>query len=127
MQVLRDSGAPSKSISGSGSRRRDSKSLKPADEESHIRRGSTGEAFARRSSTADLHVRHSSAGLNDLPRRGSVDSDGDVLDEVSEIGAPWEPAFDRRPQGTDALDWMMVRLGNTSGSVFLTSLCSLSI
>lgn len=51
-------------------------------------------------------MRHSSAGEG---RRGSVDSDGDMLDEVAEIGAPWEPAFDRRPPGVDALDWMIVR------------------
>lgn len=92
----------------------------PTDDESLIRRGSTGEAFPRKQPTGELHVRHSSAGLNDLPRRGSVDSDGDVLDEVSEIGAPWEPAFDRRPQGTDALDWMMVCSNNVSVSPFLS-------
>jgi hypothetical protein len=107
--------APSKSFTSnnasSSARRRDSKSLLPTDEDSQTRRGSTGEAYIRRQSLADLHVRHSSAGVSGgdvAPRRGSVDSDGDLLDEVSEIGAPWEPAFDRRPQGIDALDWMMV-------------------
>lgn len=107
----RDVVLPSKSftsnIGGPSMRRRDSKSLLHADDDGQGRRGSTGEPFQRRPSAADMHVRHSSAGLGDSQRRGSVDSDGDLLDEVSEIGAPWEPAFDRRPQGVDALDWMM--------------------
>ena len=103
-------------------RRRDSKSLLHADDDGQGRRGSTGEPFQRRPSAADMHVRHSSAGLGDSQRRGSVDSDGDLLDEVSEIGAPWEPAFDRRPQGVDALDWMMVRL-RTGSEPFFSPFC----
>lgn len=90
-----------------GIRRRDSKNLAPPDEDLQERRSSADNGYGRRPSMVE-HMRQSSA--DNSARRGSVDSDGDGLDEVLPAGAPWEPAFSRTPIDSSPLDWAMVRL-----------------